>query len=81
MSLRQTCTPPSLLGRMNAVFRMLLFGGGSVAGPVGGYIAGVFGLRAALAILAGISACLLVPLVLSPVSRLQVLPAPALERL
>ncbi|HEX8303766.1 MAG TPA: MFS transporter [Jatrophihabitans sp.] len=80
MSLRQTCTPPSLLGRMNAVFRMLLFGGGSIAGPVGGLIAGVFGLRTALAILAGLSLCLLVPLVLSPVSWLRELPEPAAER-
>lgn len=79
MSLRQTCTPPSLLGRMNAVFRMLLFGGGSIAGPAGGFLAGMFGLRTALAILAGISVSLLVPLVLSPVSRLRELPAPAME--
>ncbi|MDQ1740067.1 MAG: hypothetical protein QOE53_1719 [Pseudonocardiales bacterium] len=80
MSLRQTCTPPSLLGRMNAVFRMLLFGGGSIAGPVGGFIAGWVGLRTALAILAGFSICLLVPLVLSPVSWLRELPEPVGER-
>ncbi|HEY0169378.1 MAG TPA: MFS transporter [Jatrophihabitans sp.] len=81
ISLRQTCTPAALMGRMNAVFRMLLFGGGAVAGPIGGFIAGAVGLRTALAILAVISASLLVPLALSPVSALKELPAPAVDAL
>lgn len=79
ISLRQTCTPAALMGRMNAVFRMLLFGGGAVAGPIGGFIAGAVGLRTALAILAVVSASLIVPLALSPVSGLKELPSPAVD--
>ena len=40
VSLRQTCTPRSLMGRMNAAFRTMLFGGGAFGGLCGGLIAG-----------------------------------------
>lgn len=79
MSLRQTCTPASLMARMSAVFRMMLFGGGALAGPVSGFVAGVVGLRTTLALLAILAVALIVPLALSPVSRLRELPAPAVE--
>lgn len=79
MSLRQTCTPASLMGRMSAVFRMMLFGGGALAGPVSGFVAGAVGLRATLALLAVLAVALIIPLALSPVSRLRELPQPAVE--
>ncbi|MBV6696936.1 MFS transporter [Kitasatospora aureofaciens] len=77
VSLRQTLTPPALMGRMNAAFRTLLFGGGSLGGLLGGVIGGAMGLRQGLAAIAVGSALMLVPLALSPVSRLRELPPPA----
>ncbi|MEU9048106.1 MULTISPECIES: MFS transporter [unclassified Kitasatospora] len=77
VSLRQTLTPKPLMGRMNAAFRTLLFGGGSLGGLLGGVIGGALGLRGGLAAIAVGSALMLVPLALSPVSRLRHLPPPA----
>ncbi|MFI9365159.1 MFS transporter [Kitasatospora sp. NPDC053057] len=76
VSLRQTLTPQPLMGRMNAAFRTLLFGGGSLGGLLGGVIGGALGLREGLAAIAVGSALMLVPLALSPVSRLRELPPP-----
>jgi MFS family permease len=77
LSLRQTATPPALMGRMNAAFRTLLFGGGSLGGLLGGLLADSIGVRTALTALAVGSALMLVPLALSPVSRLRELPPAA----
>jgi MFS family permease len=77
VSLRQTVTPPAMMGRMNAAFRTLLFGGGSLGGLLGGLLAGRIGAHQALAVLAFASALMLVPVLLSPVSRLHGLPQPA----
>jgi MFS family permease len=77
VSLRQACTPQELMGRMNAAFRTLLFGGGSLGGLAGGFIAGATDLRAGLTWLATGSACAVVGLIASPVSRLRQLPPPA----
>ncbi|GAA1986389.1 MFS transporter [Kitasatospora viridis] len=74
VSLRQGCTPPALMGRMNAAFRTLLFGGGSLGGLLGGYLAGAVGIRTALTAVAIGSALMLLPVALSPVSRLRELP-------
>lgn len=79
VTLRQTCTPQSRMGRMNAAFRTMLYGGGSLGGLAGGFIAGLMGLRTGLTVVAIGSALVLVPLALSPVSRLRALPDPALE--
>lgn len=79
VSLRQTCTPRSLMGRMNAAFRTLLFGGGSLGGLFGGLVAGAAGLRTGLAGVAIGSACAVIGLAVSPVSRLRELPPPAQE--
>jgi MFS family permease len=76
ISLRQTCTPQSLMGRMNAAFRTLLFGGGALGGLAAGLIGGVMGLRAGLVLVAVCSAAMLVPIALSPVVRLRAIPAP-----
>ena len=77
VSLRQTITPDSLLARMNAAFRTLMYGGGSLGGPAGGLLAGALGMRPALVVLAAGSAAMLAPVILSPVSRLVAMPAPA----
>ncbi|WP_331620252.1 MFS transporter [Streptomyces sp.] len=79
LSLRQTCTPPSLMGRMNAAFRTLLFGGGALGGLCAGLIGGAMGLRAGLTLVAICSAGMLVPIAMSPVVRLRAMPAPTTD--
>jgi MFS family permease len=75
ISLRQASTPQVLMGRMNAAFRTMLFGGGALGGLAGGFIADAMGLRAALAAIAIGSALMVVPVLASPVSRLRAMPA------
>jgi len=77
LTVRQTLTPDPLMGRMSAAMRMLLFGGGSMGGPVGGALAALVGLRPALAVLATGSALMLIPVLLSPVGRLREMPKSA----
>lgn len=77
MSLRQTVTPRSLMGRMNAAMRTLMFGGGSIGGPAAGLLAGAIGLHGALWIVAIGSAAILVPIALSPIGRLREMPPAA----
>lgn len=79
LSLRQTCTPPSLMGRMNAAFRTLLFGGGALGGLSAGLTGGALGLRAGLTLVALCSAGMLVPIAMSRVVRLRAMPAPATD--
>ena len=50
VTLRQTITPARLLGRMNASYRLILFGTIPLGALVGGGLAGAFGLHAGLAI-------------------------------
>lgn len=71
VSLRQTRTPPAMMGRMTAVFRTLLFGGGALGGLVAGLLAGAIGARPALAVAAGASATVVIALFMSPVRRLD----------
>jgi fucose permease len=79
LSLRQTCTPPSLMGRMNAAFRTLLFGGGALGGLSAGLIGGAMGLRAGLTLVTICSAAMVLPIALSPVARLRGMPAPVTD--
>lgn len=79
LTLRQTCTPPALMGRMTAAFRTLLFGGGALGGLAAGLIGGSLGLHAGLAVVAVCSAAMLVPIALSPVVRLRAMPAPVTD--
>ncbi|WP_371679401.1 MFS transporter [Streptomyces sp. NBC_01276] len=74
VSLRQISTPPSMMSRMTACFRTLLFGGGALGGLTGGLLTGAIGERNALAVAASCSAAVVVALVFSPVSRLRTLP-------
>ncbi|WP_042435509.1 MFS transporter [Streptacidiphilus anmyonensis] len=75
VSLRQAVTPQSMMGRMTAAFRTLLFGGGALGGLCAGLLTGQLGGRGALTVAAAGSAVVVVGLVLSPVSRLKELPA------
>lgn len=79
VSLRQASTPRAMMGRMTAVFRTLLFGGGALGGLSAGLLSGRIGAEAALAVAAFASAAVLVLLVLSPVIRLRSLPEPPEE--
>ncbi|UZJ30305.1 MFS transporter [Streptomyces endophytica] len=76
VSLRQASTPPSMMGRMTAAFRTLLFGGGALGGLAAGLLSGRIGAHGALAVAATASAAVLIPLALSPVTRLRDLPPP-----
>ena len=80
VTLRQVGTPDRLLGRMNAGFRTVLFGGGTLGGPVGGLLAAHVGLRVGLWVLAAGALLVVVPVLRSPVARLRHLPAAAAER-
>ncbi|HJD82341.1 MFS transporter [Kitasatospora aureofaciens] len=75
VSLRQAVTPQSMMGRMTAAFRTLLFGGGSLGGLAAGLLTGRLGARGALVVAAVGSAAVVVGLLVSPVSRLRALPA------
>ncbi|MFD7631694.1 MFS transporter [Streptomyces sp. NPDC059851] len=78
VSLRQTLTPQSMMGRMTAAFRTLLFGGGALGGLAAGLLAGRLGAHGALVVAAAASAAVVLGLLVSPVSRLKALPeAPA----
>ncbi len=74
VTLRQVTTPQSLMSRMTACFRMLLYGGGAVGGLAAGLLASWLGDRNALILTAVISALAAAALVMSPVTRLRELP-------
>jgi len=71
VGLRQTVTPPELMGRMTAVFRTLLFGGGALGGLTAGLLSGAIGPRGALTVAATASAAVVVALVASPVTKVR----------
>ncbi|MET9379428.1 MFS transporter [Streptomyces sp. NPDC002992] len=74
VSLRQTSTPQSMMGRMTAVFRTLLFGGGALGGLSAGLLSGELGPKGALTAAAIGSAAVVIGLAVSPVTRLHSLP-------
>ncbi|WP_310723151.1 MFS transporter [Streptomyces sp. N2A] len=77
VSLRQTSTPASMMGRMTAAFRTLLFGGGALGGLSAGLLTGALGGRGALTVAAIGSAAVAIGLLASPVTGLATLPSPA----
>ncbi|MER6448635.1 MFS transporter [Streptomyces venezuelae] len=79
VSVRQTATPQSMMSRMTACFRTLLFGGGALGGLTAGLLSGGIGNRNALIVAAAFSAVVVVALIKSPVSRLRELPPAAME--
>jgi predicted MFS family arabinose efflux permease len=79
ITLRQTITPNRLLGRMNASYRLVLFGTGPIGAVLGGWLGSALGLRVALVVAA---IALLTPalwIFFSPVFRLKDMPAGPLE--
>jgi MFS family permease len=78
LSLRQTITPSSLLGRMTAAMRTLMFTGGALGAPVAGLLGSTLGLHGALWCIAAGASLMIVAVVLSPVGRLKEMP-PAVE--
>jgi MFS family permease len=79
VTLRQVTTPQSLMSRMTACFRMLLYGGGAVGGLSAGLLAGWLGDKNALIVTAAVSALAAALLTVSPVTRLREMPEPARE--
>jgi len=75
VSLRQALTPQSMMGRMTAAFRTLLFGGGSLGGLSAGLLVGRIGAHGALTVAAAASAAVVVGLLCSPVRHVRTLPA------
>ncbi|RZU52384.1 putative MFS family arabinose efflux permease [Krasilnikovia cinnamomea] len=74
LTLRQSVTPDRLLGRMNASYRLLLFGTVPLGAFLGGSLAGLFGARAALVVgVLGVASAL-AWLLFSPVFRLTAIP-------
>lgn len=80
VGLRQTSTPQSMMGRMTAMFRTVLYGGGALGGLCAGLLAGRVGAEGGLAVMAVASAAVITGLVVSPVTRMRELP-PATEAL
>jgi MFS family permease len=74
ITLRQTLTPPRLLGRMNATYRMMLFGAQPPGALLGGILAAVLGLRPALIIALVAMVSPMAWLFFAPVFRLTELP-------
>jgi len=74
VSLRQAITPERIQGRMNSVMRFLVWGPIPLGSLTGGAIASSFGLRTALVVgaVGGFTSTL--PIVLSPIRKLKVIP-------
>jgi Transmembrane secretion effector len=74
-SLQQAVTPDGLLGRVNATQQVALFGINPLGAILGGVVASVIGLQQTLFLAAAGAALTAVPLLLSPVRRLRVMPS------
>jgi MFS family permease len=75
ITLRQVVTPKRLLARMNATYRMLLFGAPPVGSIVGGLLGTALGLRTALTIALIALTSPMIWLFFSPVFRLTEIPS------
>ncbi len=74
VTLRQVITPNRLLGRMNASYRLVLFGTGPLGAVLGGLLAQNIGLRAALVLTAILLTSPALWVFFSPVFRLREMP-------
>jgi hypothetical protein len=79
ITLRQVVTPRRVLARMNATYRMVLFGVAPIGMSLGGVLGSAVGLRAALLISLTLMASPLLWLFFSPAFRLKQMPAGPLE--
>jgi MFS family permease len=74
VSFRQAITPDSLLGRMNATIRFLVFGTMPLGGLLGGLLGEVLGVRNALLVVAAAMCFAFLPVFLSPLRTMRTLP-------
>jgi MFS family permease len=74
VTLRQTVTPNRLLGRMNATYRMVLFGSAPFGTVAGGLLGNAFGLRTAFVISVIAMACPALCIFFLPLYRLTEMP-------
>jgi MFS family permease len=79
MSLRQAITPAGMRGRMNATMRFISWGAIPVGYAVGGFLGGVIGLHNTIWVGAIGSVVSFVPVALSPIWRIRVMPEVADE--
>jgi MFS family permease len=79
LTLRQVITPHHLLGRMNASYRMVLFGTGPIGAIIGGWLGSALGLRTALVITAITLTSPILWTLYSPVFRLKTMPSGPME--
>jgi MFS family permease len=76
ITLRQVVTPKRLLARMNATYRLLLFGVGPLGSVIGGVLGSVVGLRTAIVIALIALTSPMLWLFSSPVFRIEEMPSP-----
>ncbi len=76
-TVRQLVTPSALMGRVNATVQTAIYGVRPLGALAGGFVAAQAGLPAALLMIAVAFALSTLVIVLSPLARLRVLPAPA----
>jgi MFS family permease len=81
VSFRQAICPERMQGRMNAVIRFMVWGTLPVGALLGGTLGTWFGLRTALWVAAVGALVTFLPILLSPVPKLRVLPEPVDEPL
>jgi MFS family permease len=75
VTLRQTITPNRLLGRMNASYRLVLFGTGPIGAVLGGLLGASVGLRPAMVITVILLTTPALWAFFSPVFRLKEMPS------
>jgi MFS family permease len=75
VSFRQGLCPPTLLGRMNATMRFLVWGTMPVGGFLGGVLGSIIGVRQTLFVVAVGASLTFLPVFLSPLRHLRELPA------
>ncbi len=79
ITLRQVVTPRRVLARMNATYRMVLFGVAPIGMSLGGVLGGAVGLRTALVVSLALMTSPMLWLFFSPVFRLKQMPVPPPE--
>lgn len=79
VTLRQVVTPNRLLARMNASYRLILFGTVPLGALLGGALGQAYGLRTAMVIATLLMTTPLAWIVFGPVFRLQEMPPPAAD--
>jgi MFS family permease len=75
ITLRQVVTPKRVLARMNATYRMVLFGAAPPGGMLGGLLGGALGLRDGLVLSVVLMASPVLWLLWSPAFRLKEMPS------